>query len=133
MKIMWILSKITFDTSAIDAKAWTIFITGFLVVVFAQWLIGVILKQFQNVISLQDKISLKKIAKSKDKTVDTVVKTDTKEQVKLADDDKNIAIAMAMHLYFNEQHDDESYMLTINTAERLNSPWAKKSFNILKK
>ena len=40
------------------------------------------------------------------------------------------AIATAMHLYFNEVHDVESNVITINKIERRYSPWNAKIFGL---
>jgi len=42
----------------------------------------------------------------------------------------NAAIAMALHLYFNEQHDKESYTLTISKVSRTYSPWSSKIYGL---
>lgn len=48
-------------------------------------------------------------------------------------DEINAAIAMALHLYFDEHHDEESGVLTINKIERRYSPWSSKIYNINQK
>lgn len=40
------------------------------------------------------------------------------------------AIAMAMHLYFRELHDDESTVLTIKKVSRTYSPWSSKIYGL---
>jgi Na+-transporting methylmalonyl-CoA/oxaloacetate decarboxylase gamma subunit len=42
----------------------------------------------------------------------------------------NAAIAMALHLYFQELHDEESAILTINRASKIYSPWSSKIYGI---
>lgn len=42
------------------------------------------------------------------------------------------AIAMALHLHFNEMHDEESAVLTIENIDRKYSPWSAKIYNIRK-
>jgi hypothetical protein len=42
----------------------------------------------------------------------------------------NAAIAMALYLYFNELHDKESNVLTMNRIEKRYSPWSSKIYNI---
>lgn len=37
-------------------------------------------------------------------------------------------IASAIHLYLNEQHDDENAILTIKQARKLYSPWSSKIY-----
>lgn len=42
----------------------------------------------------------------------------------------NAAIAMALHLYFLEIHDEESAILTINRASKIYSPWSSKIYGL---
>lgn len=42
----------------------------------------------------------------------------------------NAAIAMALHLYFLEMHDEESAILTINRATKIYSPWSSKIYGM---
>lgn len=38
------------------------------------------------------------------------------------------AISSAIHLYLNEQHDDENAILTIKQARKMYSPWSSKIY-----
>ena len=44
--------------------------------------------------------------------------------------EESTAIAMALYLYFNEQHDEESYISTIKRVERRYSPWSSKIYSV---
>ena len=41
-----------------------------------------------------------------------------------------IAIAMALHLFYDEVHDNESNVITIKRIERRYSPWSSKIYGI---
>ena len=41
-----------------------------------------------------------------------------------------VAIAMALHLYYDEVHDNESNVITIKRIERRYSPWSSKIYGI---
>lgn len=41
-----------------------------------------------------------------------------------------VAIAMALHMYYDEVHDDESNVITIKRIERRYSPWSSKIYGI---
>ena len=41
-----------------------------------------------------------------------------------------VAIAMALHLFYDEVHDDESNIITIKRIERRYSPWSSKIYGI---
>lgn len=40
------------------------------------------------------------------------------------------AISLALHLYFNEQHDEESNVVTIKQVRRTYSPWSSKIYSV---
>lgn len=44
--------------------------------------------------------------------------------------DENAAIAMTLHMYFNEQHDEESGVITIKRIKRRYSPWSSKIYGL---
>lgn len=44
--------------------------------------------------------------------------------------DENAAIAMAIHLFLNEMHDEESNVITIKRTERRYSPWSSKIYGL---
>lgn len=41
-----------------------------------------------------------------------------------------VAISMALHLFYDEVHDDESNVITIKRIERRYSPWSSKIYGI---
>lgn len=44
--------------------------------------------------------------------------------------DDKAAIAMALYLYFNEIHDEESDIITVKRVSRTYSPWSSKLYNM---
>lgn len=54
------------------------------------------------------------------------------EEVKTITIDANVntAIAVALHLYFNEMHDEESNVITIKNAPKQYSPWSSKIYGV---
>ena len=40
------------------------------------------------------------------------------------------AIALALHLYYADVHDEESHIMTIKTVERRYSPWSSKIYGL---
>ncbi|HBB90419.1 MAG: hypothetical protein A2X22_04225 [Bacteroidetes bacterium GWF2_49_14] len=44
--------------------------------------------------------------------------------------DTNAAIALALHLYFSEQHDKESNIVTIEKVSKRYSPWSSKIYGL---
>ena len=43
----------------------------------------------------------------------------------------NVAIAMGLHMYFNELHDSESNVITIRNAQKQYSPWSSKIYGVM--
>ncbi len=44
--------------------------------------------------------------------------------------DTHAAIAMALYLHFNEMHDEESNVITIQRISKTYSPWSSKIYNM---
>lgn len=44
--------------------------------------------------------------------------------------DVNAAIAVALYLHFNEMHDEESNVITIQRISKTYSPWSSKIYNM---
>jgi len=101
----------------------TLFIIGFGVVYVALTLIYLLI----NVVPKFLKLNFKKnnIVNKKDNNISvekTKINTSNNEEV-------NAAIAMAISLYIDDQHDDESFVLTMKINERLSSNWSHKVLN----
>ena len=47
-----------------------------------------------------------------------------------SDGDINAAIAMALYLHFNEMHDQESNVITIQRVSKTYSPWSSKIYSM---
>jgi len=106
----------------VDSMTWTITILGWFIVFAALvFLIGVFLTvpkilHWATQKSLQKKNSSGKI-ESKDKNQEISGET-------------NAAIAMALHMFFNEMHDEESTVITIKEVKRRYSPWSSKIYGM---
>jgi len=42
-----------------------------------------------------------------------------------------VAIAMALHFFYDEAHDNESNVITIKRIERRYSPWSSKIYGVI--
>lgn len=58
---------------------------------------------------------------------ETEVRTESREHIPALD---SAAIATAIHLYFDDPHDEESGIVTIKTVERRYSPWNSKIYGL---
>ncbi|MDD3740479.1 MAG: OadG family protein [Bacteroidales bacterium] len=116
---MYIINAITFDFARVDSSAITIFIIGFGVVFTALTIIYFCFLLIPKLL----KVNLKK---------KEVENSEVKNEIITNDSDSEIiaAIAMALSLHFEDIHDEESMILTINLNDRLNSQWSSKIQNI---
>ena len=118
-----ILSAISFDTTKIDANAITVFIIGFSVVFAALISIYLFFNTLPKLINFSPK-EKKSEKKVKEKSVAV------KEEIKTEDSEVFAAIAMALHLHFEDMHDEESMILTMDIKNRVNTQWGTKIANI---
>ncbi len=68
-------------------------------------------------------INVRKILRNAGKPVED------KEDISMSGE-VNAAIAMAIHLYYEEIHDKENTVLTINKVSRTYSPWSSKIYGL---
>lgn len=102
------------------SEGYVILITGMLIV-FASLLMLTLLFKYGVPIMLY---VYKIITKGRDRKIkDIPVSVDEKFTGEIA-----AAIATAIHLYLNEQHDTENAILTIKQARKLYSPWSSKIY-----
>lgn len=121
MGIINSICAITFDLSRVDANAITIFLIGFGVVYVALIIIYFIFNMLPKVLSIKLK---------KDKVVKEQKHASPVEKTSKTDDEVYAAIAMALSLHFEDAHDDEPMILSINLNDRLNSQWNSKIQNV---
>ena len=107
---------------AINSEIWTITILGWLIVFAALiFLVGIFLL-IPKIIKWATKRALRKKARHTGK--------------ELADDslmltgEMNAAISMAISLYLNDIHEDESNVITIKEVKRRYSPWSSKLYGM---
>ncbi|MDR2083420.1 MAG: OadG family protein [Bacteroidales bacterium] len=106
---------ITWDWSAFDSLAITIGLVGIIVVFVALLFLSFIYMLIPKILNIKSKRKIKK----EDSDV-------VKENVD-ASGEACAAISAALHMYFNDLHDVESNVLTINTQEvKRQSPWSDK-------
>ena len=110
----------------VDSMTWTITVLGwFIVFVALVFLIGVF-NTIPRIIRWNRYRTLKKIHKANYEAF----KAKANVHVEISGE-TNAAIAMALHMFFNEMHDDESNVITIKEVRKRYSPWSSKvySFN----
>jgi hypothetical protein len=52
------------------------------------------------------------------------------QRSEISDKDNEAAIAMALYLYFNEMHDEESDIITVKRVSKTYSPWSSKLYSM---
>jgi glutaconyl-CoA/methylmalonyl-CoA decarboxylase subunit delta len=113
------LLEITFDLSAITPFSIFISVVGYVTVFLALVILFYVFDAIPKLINIQVRQKLRK-------------------QGKIADADKdlqmvgevNAAISMALFLYFEEQHDEESRKMTVRNIQKVYSPWSSKVYNM---
>ncbi len=94
-------------------------VIGYSVVFLALLLLYVIFYNLSKVMTLNVKRLLKKEGKS-----DEVIK------VEEISGEVNAAIAYAIYLYYNELHDQENPIITINRVSKAYTPWSSKIYGL---
>lgn len=104
---------------AAEAGGYTISVVSIIVVFTA---LGILVSIFMTIPKILEWSIRKKMKKTGVSTAET-----TKINV---GGDVNAAIAMALHLYFDELHDEESNIITIKNATKQYSPWSSKIYGV---
>lgn len=114
------LSILGLDFTALD-KPTIIFVLAGQVIVVA------ILFILYKIGSLSIPVIVKSLRKHKTQAEKSAI-----DETKLAEDEDNekAAVSMALYLHFNEMHDDESNVITIQRVSKTYSPWSSKIYNM---
>ncbi|WP_340114111.1 OadG family protein [Maribellus mangrovi] len=102
----------------------TVAIVGFLIVFFSLTILVIVFTRLPKII--------KRLVHKRDKTK----RRRSRKQEDPAEDDYDIegnvtaALSLALHLYFNELHDEESNVVTIKKVKKAYSPWSSKIYSV---
>jgi Na+-transporting methylmalonyl-CoA/oxaloacetate decarboxylase gamma subunit len=94
-------------------------VIGYVVVFIALLFLYIIFFNITKILNLNVKRLLRKEGKADEIKEDESISGEV-----------NAAIAMALHLYYAEIHDDEKTVLTINKVSRTYSPWSSKIYGL---
>lgn len=114
------IGEIGLNTTAAADGGYTIAIVGWLIVFAALVLLVIVFTQIPKLIYYNTRKKLRE---------------KTKQEI-ISDDDLHIsgdvsaAISMAMYMYFNEMHDEESNVITIERVKKTYSPWSSKIYGL---
>ena len=99
----------------------TVAIVGFSIVLFSLTLLVFVFTRLPKLIN----INLKKWKKKKSNGAQEEI---TEEDY--VEGNVTAAISLAIHMYFNELHDEESNMVTIKKVKKAYSPWSWKIYSV---
>ncbi len=108
----------------LNIDIWTIALVCIAMVFFVLFLLSLIYLMlpklldiyFQKKMESEGKLKVRKSTKGSDEPIEGNV---------------NAAIAMALHLYMSDMHDEESNIITIEDVKRTYSPWRSKIYGVM--
>jgi len=121
----WVISDITFDFSAIVGQGITIAIIGYLIVFFALVLSFFLFSNLPKLVYYKTRREHRRKKKQEKHA------TDTDDDIHLSAD-VTAAIAAALYLHYNELHDPESNIITIERVRKRYTPWSSKIYGLRK-
>lgn len=100
----------------------TVAIVGFSIVLFSLTLLVFVFLRLPKIINIKFKKFRNKGNKQEEKELT--------EDDYIVEGNVTAAISLAMHLYFNELHDEESNVVTIKKVKKAYSPWSSKIYSV---
>ena len=111
-----LFNEITFAPhKMIEGNGLFISLVGYVIVFAALVLLAMFISKLKDVLTLKQRKKLKESGHRAAEIEDLSITDET-----------NAAVAMAIHLYFEEVHDLENTVLTIKKVQRPYSPWSSK-------
>ena len=101
---------------------YTVTIVGFSIVFFALTLLVVVFLRLPKIVNINLKRMFRK--KSQEK-IDEKIEHDY-----IVEGNVTAAISLALHLFFDEMHDEESNIVTIKKIKKAYSPWSSKIYSV---
>jgi len=96
-------------------------VVGILIVFTALFILATIFSILPAIINYKTRKELRRQGK--------ISQADTEEDLNVSGE-TNAAIAMALHMYFEDQHDVESDIITIKKIAKRYSPWSSKIYSM---
>lgn len=129
-----ILNSISFDFSALNPEAWTVFVVGWIVVFVSLIALSYIFRFMPNILGIKQKhkeFVLKRKEQKAQKRNNGNEKEEENPWGDMITGELTAAISYALHLYFDELHDEEQRKLTVVHKSRKYSPWNSKIYNVM--
>jgi hypothetical protein len=118
---MVLLGEVVFDLSRVTNESTTLAFVGYMIVFVALIALYFVFQYIPLILKIINKRKLKKKGVQEHVIEDLTITGEV-----------SAAISTALHLYFNELHDDEKTVLTIKKISRRYSPWSSKIYNVTK-
>ena len=99
---------------------WTVAIVGYSIVFIALVLLVIVFVNLPKLLHLNLRKKLVREGRSGSETDDLSIEGGV-----------NAAIAMALHMHLNQNHDDESNIITIKKVTKNYSPWSSKIYGVM--
>jgi len=122
---MNLLGEVVFDLSRITSEYTTLAFVGYMIVFVALIALYFVFQYIPVLLTFITKRNLKR--KMRKKGMEEIVVDDI-----TITGEVGAAISTALHLFFNEMHDDEKTVLTIRKISKRYSPWNSKIYNVTK-
>ena len=122
---MILFGEVVFDLSRITSEFTTLAFVGYVIVFVALIALYLVFHYIPKLLNYITKRRLKREMRKKGEE-DGVV-----EDITISGE-VSAAISTALHLFFNEMHDDEKTVLTIKKISSRYSPWSSKIYNVTK-
>ncbi len=121
--MIWWISDINFDITQIYGQGVTIAVVGYVIVFMALVLSFALFSNVPRILYYRTRKEMKKKRKQEQKQVDDEVQMPA---------EVTAAIATALYLHYNELHDPESNIITIQRVRKRYSPWSSKIYGLRK-
>ncbi len=113
-----LLNEITFDLSNVTGFTVMVAVVGQVVVFIVLALLYYVYHEIPKLMNISIRRKLKKEGKIIDESKTLHVESDV-----------NAAISLALYMYMNEIHDEESSVMTIKQEQRSYTPWSSKIYS----
>jgi len=102
---------------------YTVAIVGFSIVFFALTVLVIVFTRLPKLINM--KFNKEKLCRRKKESPEELTDEDF-----VVEGNVTAAISLALHMYFNELHDEESNIVTIKKVRKSYSPWSSKIYSV---
>ena len=120
---MSFLGEVVFDLARVTSEYTTLAFVGYLIVFVALIILYFVFQYIPVLLNKYNKRRLRLKMRKKG------IEDDVIEDLTITGE-VSAAISTALHLYFNEMHDEEKTVLTIKKISSRYSPWSSKIYNV---